>query len=107
MGSKLNKKQYEKLIKEDLDFLNMYCPDCPELDRIKLILCKSIDNNYSQYKYQLPFTEKELRDTIDGINTYSALTNGVYDENIVKERHRTLKSFDTSLARIGLKRKFD
>lgn len=46
MSIKLNKEHYEKLIKEDLDFLNKHCPDNPELDHIKLIVCSSIDWYY-------------------------------------------------------------
>lgn len=43
---KLNKKQYEKLIQQDLDFLTKHCPDTPELDHIKLIVCCSVDWHY-------------------------------------------------------------
>ena len=31
MSIKIDKKSYEKLIKEDLDFLNFHCPDGLEL----------------------------------------------------------------------------
>lgn len=47
MSIKISKEAYEKLIKEDLDFLNKYCPDSPELDHIKLIVCSSIDWHYA------------------------------------------------------------
>lgn len=50
MSVKLNKDSYEKLIKEDLDFLNKHCPDSPELDHIKLIICSSIDWHYPKTK---------------------------------------------------------
>lgn len=43
MSIKIDKSAYEKLIKEDLDFLNKHCPDSLELDHIKLIVCSSID----------------------------------------------------------------
>lgn len=46
MSMKLNKKQYEKLIQQDLDFLTKHCPDTPELDHIKLIVCRSVDWYY-------------------------------------------------------------
>lgn len=46
MSIKISKEAYEKLIKEDLDFLNKHCPDSPELDHIKLIVCNSIDWHY-------------------------------------------------------------
>lgn len=42
----MNKSAYEKLIKEDLDFLKKHCPDSLELDHIKLIICSSIDWHY-------------------------------------------------------------
>lgn len=46
MSIKISKEEYEKLIKEDLDFLNKHCPDSPELDHIKLIVCSSTDWYY-------------------------------------------------------------
>ena len=46
MSITIAKSAYEKLIKEDLDFLNKHCPDSPELDHIKLIVCSSIDWYY-------------------------------------------------------------
>lgn len=46
MSIKIDKRAYEKLVKEDLDFLNEHCPDSPELDHIKLIVCSSIDWYY-------------------------------------------------------------
>lgn len=46
MSIKIDKSAYEKLIKEDLDFLNKHCPDTLELDHIKLIVCSSIDWYY-------------------------------------------------------------
>lgn len=46
MSIKLNKESYEKLIKEDLDYLNEHCPDSLELDHIKLIVYSSIDWYY-------------------------------------------------------------
>lgn len=46
MSIKIDKSAYEKLIKEDLDFLNKHCPDSLELDHIKLIICSSIDWHY-------------------------------------------------------------
>lgn len=42
----MSKEAYEKLIQEDLDFLNKHCPDSLELDHIKLIVCSSIDWHY-------------------------------------------------------------
>lgn len=48
MTMKISKEAYEKLIKEDLDFLNKHCPDNLELDHIKLILCSSIDWYYPE-----------------------------------------------------------
>lgn len=50
MTMKISKEAYEKLIKEDLDFLNKHCPDNLELDHIKLILCSSIDWYYPKEK---------------------------------------------------------
>ncbi len=46
MRIKIDKNAYEKLIKEDLNFLNEHCPDSSELDHIKLIVCSSIDWYY-------------------------------------------------------------
>lgn len=46
MSMNINKKSYEKLIKEDLDFINKHCPDSPELDHVKLIVCNSVDWYY-------------------------------------------------------------
>jgi hypothetical protein len=46
MSLRIDKSAYEKLIKEDLDFLNKHCPDSLELDHIKLIICSSIDWHY-------------------------------------------------------------
>lgn len=46
MSIKISKEAYEKLIKEDLDFLNEHCPDSLELDHIKVIICSSIDWHY-------------------------------------------------------------
>ncbi len=46
MSIKISKKSYEKLIKEDLEFLNKHYSDSLELDHIKLILCSSIDWYY-------------------------------------------------------------
>lgn len=48
MSIKISKEAYEKLIKEDLDFLNEHCPDIPELDHIKVIICSSIDWYYPE-----------------------------------------------------------
>lgn len=48
MSIKISKDAYKKLIKEDLDFLNEHCPDSPELDHIKLIVCSSIDWHYPE-----------------------------------------------------------
>lgn len=38
MNIKISKEAYEKLIKEDLYFLNEHCPDSLELDHIKVII---------------------------------------------------------------------
>ena len=46
MSIEISKEAYEKLIKEDLDFLNKHCPDSLELDHIKVIICSSIDWYY-------------------------------------------------------------
>ena len=46
MSIKISKEAYEKLIKEDLDFLNKHCPDSLELDHIKVIICSSLDWYY-------------------------------------------------------------
>lgn len=46
MSIKISKEAYEKLIKEDLDFLNEHCPESLELDHIKAIIRSSIDWNY-------------------------------------------------------------
>ena len=46
MSIKISKEAYEKLIKEDLDFLKEHCPDSLELDHIKVIICSSIDWHY-------------------------------------------------------------
>ena len=46
MSIKIDKNAYEKLIKEDLDFLNKHYPDSLEFDHIKLIVCSSIDWHY-------------------------------------------------------------
>lgn len=46
MNIKISKEAYEKLIKEDLYFLNEHCPDSLELDHIKVIIFSSIDWYY-------------------------------------------------------------
>lgn len=46
MSIKISKEAYEKLIKEDLDFLDKHCPDSLELDHIKAIIRSSIDWHY-------------------------------------------------------------
>lgn len=46
MSLKVSKKSYMQLIEEDLDFLNKHCPQGPELDHVKIIICKSIDYYY-------------------------------------------------------------
>lgn len=46
MSINISKEAYEKLIKEDLDFLNKHCQDSLELDHIKVIICSSIDWYY-------------------------------------------------------------
>lgn len=48
MSITLNKDAYMQLIQQDLDFLSKHCPDSPELDHIKLSVCKSIDYLYSE-----------------------------------------------------------
>ena len=50
MSIKISKEAYEKLVKEDLDFLNKHCPDSLELDHIKVIICSSIDWFYPEKK---------------------------------------------------------
>ncbi len=50
---KISKKEYEKLIQEDLNFLNDKMKGyefSPELDHIKLIICCSIDWYYPKCK---------------------------------------------------------
>lgn len=59
----------------------------------------------NQKKYVLSFTKKQLEHVINSFDTYSALTNGVYDNDITAERRRGVKAFDTVLAKVGLKRK--
>lgn len=59
MSIKIDKSAYEKLIKEDLDFLNKYCPDSSELDHIKLIVYSSIDWHYPIKKMCLRDKTKE------------------------------------------------
>ena len=46
MTIKISKEAYEKLIKEDLYYLNEHCPDSLELDHIKVIIFSSIDWYY-------------------------------------------------------------
>lgn len=46
MSIKISKEAYEKLIKEDLDFLDKHCPERLELDHIKAIIRSSIDWYY-------------------------------------------------------------
>lgn len=48
MSIKISREAYEKLIKEDLDFLNEHCPESLELDHIKAIIRSSINWNYSE-----------------------------------------------------------
>lgn len=50
MSIDMSKEEYEKLIKDDLKFLNKHCPDTLVLDHIKLILCSSIDWYYLERK---------------------------------------------------------
>lgn len=45
-----NKKEYSRLIEEYLMFLNIHCPNCLILDRIKSILLDSIDRQYPDIK---------------------------------------------------------
>lgn len=42
MSIKISKEAYEKLIKEDLGFLDKHCPKSLELDHIKAIIRSSI-----------------------------------------------------------------
>ena len=42
MSIQISKEAYEKLIKEDLDFLDKHCPESLELDYIKAIIRSSI-----------------------------------------------------------------
>ncbi|MFV0326330.1 MAG: hypothetical protein ACK5LF_18470 [Bacteroides xylanisolvens] len=46
MSIKISKEAYEKLIEEDLDFLNEHCPESLELNHIKAIISSSIDWYY-------------------------------------------------------------
>lgn len=48
MSITLNKDAYKQLIQQDLDFLSKHCPDTPELDHIKLLVSKSIDDLYPE-----------------------------------------------------------
>ena len=48
MSIKISREAYEKLIKEDLDFLNEHCPESLELDHIKAIIRSSINWNYPE-----------------------------------------------------------
>lgn len=50
MSIDMSKEEYEKLIKDDLKFLNKHCPDTLVLDHIKLIVCSSIDWYYPEKK---------------------------------------------------------
>lgn len=43
MSIKIDKKSYEKLIKDDLDFLNKHCSASLEIDHIEAVLRSSID----------------------------------------------------------------
>lgn len=50
MSIKISKEAYEKLIKEDLDFLNEHCPESLELDHmIVKYLTDLKTNNYGIY----------------------------------------------------------
>ncbi|MEQ2409035.1 hypothetical protein AAAU27_13230 [Bacteroides ovatus] len=62
MSIKISKEAYEKLIKEDLDFLNEHCPDSLELDHIKVIICSSIDWYY-------PKRDKDLSKLVSDADT--------------------------------------
>ena len=53
MSITLNKDAYKQLIQQDLDFLNKHCPDTPELDHIKLLVCKSIDDLYPEKEIKI------------------------------------------------------
>lgn len=46
MSIKISKESYEKLIKEDLAFLDRHCPSTLELDHIKAIIRDSVDWYY-------------------------------------------------------------
>lgn len=61
MSIKISKEAYEKLIKEDLDFLNEHCPESLELDHIKLIVCSSIDWHYPDKNTYTALTRIEHR----------------------------------------------
>lgn len=50
MTLSINKKAYTELIHQDLEILNKYCKDSPELDHIRLVLCNSIDMHYPERK---------------------------------------------------------
>nr|DAY69012.1 MAG TPA: hypothetical protein [Caudoviricetes sp.] len=58
MSIKISKEAYEKLIKEDLDFLNEHCPDSLELDHIKVIICSSIDWYYPKKDKNMSLKDK-------------------------------------------------
>lgn len=62
MSIEISKEAYEKLIKEDLDFLNEHCPDSLELDHIKVIICSSIDWYY-------PKRDKDLSKLVSDADT--------------------------------------
>lgn len=62
MGIKINKESYEKLIKEDILFLDKHCPPALELDHIKAIIRDSVDWYYpdSGIGYALKRIENRL-----------------------------------------------
>lgn len=63
MSIKIDKSAYEKLIKEDLDFLNKHCPNSLELDHIKLIVCSSIDWHYPEKTKSMCLKDKQRNAT--------------------------------------------
>lgn len=62
----------------------------------------------SKTKYvTLTFTEKQLSDLMDGIDSYRSVMGDASDSYAQAEAKRAIKAFDTALAKIGRKRRYN
>lgn len=65
MPIKLTKEAYCDLIREDLDFLDKHCENCPELAHIKSIIKNSIDWYYPEYRDAANRIENRLKEELE------------------------------------------